>query len=234
MLLSTQVDTARLPAASKGRFFFLVAALVLLGLTLVAFSDNLFTDVGQASNHDPKFIVHGLFCGAWIIVLVAQTLLVSSRNVRLHRKLGVAALLIAVGVTLSTIWVFWAVWKGWAAMSPDVKANRLLLPSYSLFIAMGYLNRRRADWHKRFIYTGTLFMLDPVLGRVYDPLLVPFMTGLTEKQIDAAFLPIILAIWLGFFAALFVYDAVVIRRIHRVTMGALTWFAAAWTVAFVS
>ena len=77
-------------------------------------------------------------------------------------------------------------------------------------------------------------MLDPVLGRVYDPLLVPFMTGLTEKQVDAAFLPTILVIWLGFFAALFAYDAVAIRRIHRVTAGALAWFAVAWTVAFAS
>lgn len=234
MLQSTRVEAARLPATFKGRYFFLVAALILLGLTLVAFSDNLFTNVGQASNHDPKFIVHGLFCGAWIIVLVAQTLLVSSRNVRLHRKLGSAALLIAAGVTLSTIWVFWVVWKGWAAMSPEVRANRLLLPSYSLFIAMGYLNRRRPDWHRRFIYTGTLFMLEPVLGRVYDPVLVPFMSGLTEKQVDAAFLPIIFTIWLGFFIALFVYDSLVIRRIHRVTIGALTWFAAAWIIVFVS
>ena len=234
MLFSTQAEAANLRATIRARYFFVVASLVLLALTLVAFWDNLVTDTGQASNHDPKFIVHGLFCGAWIIILVVQALLVSRRNVRLHRKLGIAGLLIAAGVTLSTIWVFWAVWKGWAAMSPDVKANRLLLPSYSLFMAMAYLNRRRADWHKRFIYTGTLFMLDPVLGRVYDPLLGPFMTGRTEKQVDAAFLPTILVIWLGFFAALFAYDAVAIRRIHRVTAGALAWFAVEWTVAFAS
>lgn len=234
MHLSTQIEAANLPSAFKGRYFFVVAALILFALTLVAFWDNLVTDVGQASNHDPKFIVHGLFCGAWVTILVAQALLVRNQNVRLHRKLGIAGLLIAAGVTLSTIWVFWAVWKGWAAMSPDVRANRLFLPAYALFVALAYVNRRRPEWHKRYIFAGTLFMLQPILDRVYDPLLVPFMTGLTEKQIDAAFQPIIFAIWLAFFAALFVYDAMVIRRIHRVTAGALAWFAVAWTVAFAS
>ncbi len=234
MLFSTQAEAANLRATIRARYFFVVAALILFALTLVAFWDNLVTDTGQASNHDPKFIVHGLFCGAWIIILVVQALLVSRRNVRLHRKLGIAGLLIAAGVTLSTIWVFWAVWKGWAAMSPDVRANRLLLPGYTLLVTLAYLNRRRPEWHKRYIIAGTLFMLQPILDRVYDPLLVPFMSGMTEKQIDAAFQPIIFAIWLGFFAALFVYDAMVIRRIHRVTAGALAWFAVAWTVAFAS
>jgi hypothetical protein len=37
-----------------GRYFSIVSTLLLL-LSIVAFSDNLFTDVGQPSNRDPKF-----------------------------------------------------------------------------------------------------------------------------------------------------------------------------------
>lgn len=227
MELPMHRDASR-SAPRMRQWYFPVTSLLLLVLTLIGFGDNLVTDVGQPSNRDPKFIVHGLLCGAWMIALLAQSMLVSRGNVRLHRRLGVGAFVIAIGVTLSTIWVFVMVWKGWAVMTPEVKANRLLLPSYSLFIGLAYLARRRPDWHKRLIFTGTLFMLEPVLARTYDPLIVPLMGGMTEAQIDLAFVPTLLAAWLSFFASLFVYDAMVIRRIHPVTIVALLWFIAVW------
>jgi hypothetical protein len=207
-------------------YYFPVASVLLLLLTLIGFSDNLVTDVGQPSNSDPKFIIHGLLCGAWMILLAVQASLVSAGNVRLHRKFGIAGVLIAIGVTVSTVWVFIAVWKGWGAMTPEVKANRLLLPSYSLFVALAFLRRRRPDWHRRLIYVGTLFMLEPVLARAYDPLLYPFEGWFTDRQADLAFLPWLFLVWLAFFLSLFLYDARVARRIHPVTIGGLLWFGA--------
>lgn len=221
-------------ASGRRSSFFPIASLLLLVLTIAGFSDNLFTDVGQPSNSDPKFIVHGLFCGSWMIALLAQSLLVSRSNVRLHRKLGMFACVAAIGVTLSTIWVFVVVWKGWALMTPEVRANRLLLPSYAMFVGLGYRFRRSPERHKRFMYTGTLFMLEPILARAYDPLLVPFMTGLTEAQIDAVFLPTLFGVWVSFFLALFAYDLAHARRIHAVSVGALFWFASIWAIVLAT
>lgn len=221
-------------ASIRRSFFFPIASLLLLVLTIVGFSDNLFTDVGQPSNSDPKFIVHGLFCGSWMIALLAQSLLVSRGNVRLHRKLGMFALVAAIGVTLSTIWVFVVVWKGWALMTPEVRANRLLLSSYALFVGLGYRYRRSPEQHKRFMYTGTLFMLEPILARAYDPLLLAFITGLSEAQLDAAFLPTLFAVWIAFFLALFAHDWAVARRVHAVTAGALLWFGGVWAIVLAT
>lgn len=220
-----------MPRSFMRRYYFPVASLALVSLTLVAFSDNLFTDVGQPSNRDPKFIVHGLLCGAWIVVFFLQSLFVAAGNVRVHRRLGLAAMAIAVGVTLSTIWVFVAVWKGWAAMDPEVKANRLLLPSYSLAVALAYVQRRRPERHKRLIYAGTLFMLEPVLSRVYDPLVVPLLDGLTTAQVDALFLPWMFGVWIAFFVSWFAYDWRTIRRVHAITLGAAMSFALMWAIA---
>jgi hypothetical protein len=207
----------------------------LLALTVAAFSDNLFTDIGQPSNSDPKFIIHGLLCGAWMILLFSQTALISAGNVRLHRRLGIAGMLIAIGVTLSTIWLFIAAWKGWTAMSPEVKANRFLLPSYSVFAALAFYHRKRPIWHKRLIFTGTLFMLDPVLARCYDPWVVPFfMTSWSEAQIDQAFLPWFFSTWLAFFISLAGYDLMTLRRVHLITLLASFWFGIVWTIAFVT
>ena len=86
-------------ASGRHSLFFPIASLLLLFLTIAGFWDNLFTDVGQPSNSDPKFIVHGLFCGSWMIALLAQSLLVNRGNVRLHRKLGMFALVAFVEPT---------------------------------------------------------------------------------------------------------------------------------------
>ncbi len=213
------------------RWYFAVATFLLLTLTVVGFSDNLFTNVGQPSNSDPKFIIHGLLCGAWMILLLVQTSLVGAGNTKLHRKLGIAGLAVAIGVTISTVWVFVAVWKGWPAMNPEAKANRILLPSYSLFVALAFANRTRPAWHKRFMFTGTLFMLGPVLGRSFDPLAVPFMTGWTEPQIESAFLPWFFSVWLAFFISLVAYDAATLRRVHPVTLASILWFGIIWAIA---
>jgi hypothetical protein len=53
--------------------YFFYCSLVLLFLSLFAFSDNLIYDVKQESNSDPKFIIHGLFFLAWFVLLVIQT-----------------------------------------------------------------------------------------------------------------------------------------------------------------
>ncbi|MBL0925797.1 MAG: hypothetical protein IBJ12_15200 [Sphingomonadaceae bacterium] len=217
------------------RYYFPAVTFLLLLLTLGAFSDNLFTDVGQPSNGDPKFIVHGLVCGAWMILLFVQTGLIGVRNTKLHRKLGLGAIAIAIGVTLSTVWLFIAAWKGWAAMSPEVKANRFLLPGYTVFIAFALIYRRRPIWHKRLMFTGTLFMLDPVLARVYDPFVVPlFMTDWAEPQIERAFLPWFFCTWLAFFLSLAVYDIATLRRIHGITLLASLWFGLVWIIAFTT
>ena len=72
-----------------------------------------------------------------------------------------------------------------------------------------FTDRARPDWHKRLIYVGTLFMLDPVLARCFDPFVVPwFMTGWSEPQIESAFLPWFFATWVGFFLSLIAYDII--------------------------
>ncbi len=169
-----------------------------------------------------------------MLIFVVQTALVRIRNVRLHRRLGIAAVIVAIGVTLSTIFVFWAVWKGWPQMSPEVRANRILLPSFALFVLLGYLDRRRPDRHKRLMLVGTFYMLGPVLSRCYDPLLVPFMEGLSEQWIDDLFVPIFTLSWMAFFGSLILHDKRSLRRVHPVTGWGFLWFGVIWAIAIFS
>lgn len=206
----------------RSHYFSAVSAFILF-LTLWGFSDNLFWNVGQPSNADPKFIVHGLFCLAWVALFFVQANLAKVRNLRLHRSLGIAGAIIATGVTLSTIYVFWAVWKGWDVMAFYIKANRLLLPSYSLLVLLAFLMRKRPDWHKRCILVATLYMLEPVLSRAFDPL-EPLLTGFSDSEIDLYWWTFFVITWNAFFVSLFVYDWTLTKRIHAVTACGFAWF----------
>lgn len=223
------------------RYYFAALSAMLVVLSLVAFGDNLFTNVGQPSNSDPKMIVHGLFTGGWIVILFVQTSLVSARKVALHRKLGWWGAAIAAGLVLSTLYLFVAVWKGWAHMDAEVKANRLLMAGFVPFAALGFLRRRRTDEHKRLIFGGTLLLLEPILARVYDPLVVPLLDAIFGPPPQAAAVPpfdpylqILFAVWLGLFGSLMLYDKFVLHRVHPVTWAALGWFIAASVVAYAS
>ncbi|WP_428408298.1 hypothetical protein [Hyphococcus sp.] len=209
------------------KYYFSYVSAVTLALSVWGFSDNLFWNIGQPSNSDPKFVIHGLFCLTWMIVFFLQANLVRTGNLRLHRKLGVAGFIAAIGVTVTTLYVFAAVWKGWDAMSPLVKANRLLLPSYSALVLLAILNRGRSDWHKRLILIATLYMLEPILSRAFDPL-EPLMAGLTDSQIDFYWWIFFVLVWNGLFASLFAYDFLTQKRIHQVTIAGYAWFCAIW------
>ncbi len=217
-----------------GSYFSFTSALLLV-LSVAAFSDNLFTNVGQPSNSDPKFVVHGLFGLAWYVLLVVQANLVRVRNIQLHKKLGIAAFFVAIGVTVSTLYIFIVVWKGWDLMTPGVRANRLFLPGYATCVLLAWLWRGQSDWHKRLIFTGTFFMLGPVLSRAYDPLIVSWMEALfpeaTAHFDEIGFLLFFWGTWIGFFLSLALYDWKMLRRIHPVTVAGLAWFTLTWLLS---
>lgn len=217
-----------------GAYFSITSALLLF-LSIAAFSDNLFTNVGQPSNSDPKFIIHGLFGLAWYVLLAVQANLVRTRNVRLHMKLGIATFIVAIGVALSTLYIFVVVWKGWGQMSAEVRANRLFLPGYVTCLVLACLWRGQSDWHKRLIFIGTFFMLGPVLARCYDPLIVSWMEPLfptfAARVDEGGFLAFFFGVWNGFFLSLALYDWKTLRRIHLVTVAGFAWFMLAWLIS---
>lgn len=215
--------------------YFSTISVLLLSLSIIAFSDNLFTDFGQPSNSDPKFIVHGLFGLAWYVLLTAQANLVRVRNIRLHRKLGIATFITGICVTLSTLYIFIVVWKGWSNMGEEARANRLFLPGYAACLLLAWLQRGQSDWHKRLIFTGTFFMLGPVLARAYDPMIVSWMEPLfpafTAQVDELGFLVFFFGVWILFFVSLALYDWKTLRHIHPVTAVGFAWFVLTWLIS---
>lgn len=225
----------RPPAARKSRSLYFPALFALLTiLSLVAFWDNLVTDVDQPSNSQPRMIVHGLFAFGWMLLLFAQAMLIRSRNLALHRRLGLAAFGVAIGVTLSTLWLFVVAWKGWSLMTPEVQANRILLPSFSLAILAAYLNRHRAVVHKRLVTVGTLFLMEPILARTFDPLIVPLLPVMAPGEDMPIFYAYMIASWAGLFASLAAYDWRTLGHVHPITAWSFAWLVGVYVLVFAS
>ncbi len=201
------------------KYYFQTVSIFLLILSLIAFSDNLITDVRQESNSDPKFIIHGLFMFAWFIIFVIQANFIRKGNYAAHIKWGVAGMITAIGVFVSTVYVFVAIYKGWDAMPYFAKANRFFMLSFAVLVVFGYLYRKNGARHKRFIYMASLLILEPILSRVTGNLYIENVEGF------------IAIVWNGLFISLFVYDWLTLKKIHKISWMGFVWFYIVWVIS---
>lgn len=207
------------------RNFFFYTSLALLLLSLVGFSDNLIYDIGQKSNSDPKFIIHGLFFLAWFVILVVQSGYIRKENIKVHMAVGITGMLVGLGVILSTFYVFVAIYKGWSVMPFYVKANRFFTTSFAILLLLAYVKRKNSVQHKRYLYIGTLYVLGPILDRVAGKIM----------NVDEL-LPVVifeLIIWNALFISLFVYDWHTLRKVHVISWVGFIWFYTVWLLSIL-
>jgi hypothetical protein len=199
------------------KYYFSAVALAMLLLSIVGFSDNLFTDIGQESNSDPKFIIHGVLWFAWFGLLLVQSRLIRIRDVKAHMKWGLAGMFIAIGLSISTIYVF--ISKGFHGLKFYEIVNRLSFISFLFLVALAYMQRKQPALHKRYLFLASVYNLGPVLDRTSGHL------GFNPDIFNTI-------IWLGFFFTLFRYDQLVLGRIHPVSIRGFFLFLLFWLVSF--
>jgi hypothetical protein len=185
-----------------------------------AFSDNLITDVGQKSNSDPKFIIHGLFCFAWFTVLVFQTFYIRKGDYQTHKRVGMVGGWIAAGVFISTVYVFVVIFESWEETWFVAKANRFFMAGYAILIVLAFINKAEGTKHKRYIYLATIYMLGPILDRVAG-----------KMDFDEILFNSI--VWNLLFISLFRYDWITLQRIHPISLIGYLWFYVVWAIALL-
>jgi len=188
---------------TKNYFFGL--SITILIMSVVAFSDNLFTDIHQPSNSNPMMIIHGLIMFSWTIVLIIQSNHIRKLNIQQHKRLGIVGFVIACLMLLSINYL--------AYIGPDFadlpffgKANRIFVPAFAVMLVFAYLKRHNKVIHPYLIFAGVLLCLEPVLSRFCGNL------GLSPDVYAAP-------IWLGLWLTLFVYDIVSRRKLHPFLYG---------------
>ena len=155
----------------------------------------------------PMAVVHATLFSGWIVLFLVQAVLASTGHTRVHRRLGIAAVLLAaiMIITAPSLAVGLAK-RGLPAGDPLVFMLLMLgdLFGFAAFAAAGIYYRRRPETHKRFMLLATMSLLPPGLSRW------PIAVGHPG--------PVIMLALAGFLAAAPIHDLWVRRRVHPVSL----------------
>ena len=197
-------------AAAEHRFFSIMASVA--AVTILAGFAN--TYVPKVATGEPalSYIIHvhaAVFTG-WLVVFVAQTTLVLTRRVPVHRRVGaaavvLAALMVVVGV-VTAISVARLGHRGIPGVEfGDPEAFLLLnlatIAVFAILVAAAWYFRRNAQTHKRLMLMATMgALVGPGVSRL------PFASGNQA---------VIGALALAFLLAGPAYDLVTRHRVHQ-------------------
>jgi hypothetical protein len=158
-------------------------SVVMLVIVVIGFAPTYFLR-GAVFAPLPSLLVHihGAVFSSWIILFIVQNVLISSRNVRLHRKLGYAGALLApcmivLGVMADTA----AVRRG--AVPPIFTTSHFILLNdtgvifFGILVACAVWQRRNGPLHKRLMLIATIGIIPPASTRIAIFLRLPFIAG---------------------------------------------------------
>lgn len=206
----TPIRPPHQPSRTLERAFFAFMGLLLLATVLWGFARSYFLAGMVAAPLPNKLIhVHGAVFSLWILFFLVQTALVTTKNLRIHRALGLYGFSLAIlMVILGPLAAIDQLQRGNAplGLSPNVF---LVIPLtaialFAFFVAWSWSARRQPATHKRAILLATIVLMDAAIGRWPVALLQahPPLMGVVE---------------LGFILLLVVYDLISLHKIHRVT-----------------
>ena len=205
---------------------------VIIGLVLViwlailtGFGIDIVKKAGTGAFDYPLVIhLHVLTFGAWLALLLVQVVLVRTRRVAVHRRLGMAVLFL---VPLMLIFgPATAIVHSENPYMPDRWLSYMsvefanVLGCVPLLIA-GFLKRGDASAHKRLMLMGTIAITEPGFTRIW---------GLSLwARLGEGYLPFYFSVYVGTLAlvlALGVYDLATRRRLHPAYIAAALWIFA--------
>ncbi|HEY2659996.1 MAG TPA: hypothetical protein VGI79_09765 [Caulobacteraceae bacterium] len=204
-------------------FFLLYIGLIWLGI-LLGFVPDMIRHVQQHKSPYPLAVhLHAAAMVGWLVLLTTQILLIRADRAAIHRKLGVAGVVLAVAiVALSPI----------AAVVTD--RNRLLGPnpepgflSAQLLDIIAFAGaagaaialRAHAAAHKRLILLATLCLVDAGFSRVWGRHAVYAALG-------GGFWAFMTAVYLGngvLILGIGLYDLITRRRLHPAYVAGSVW-----------
>ncbi len=124
---------------------------LLLAFVLMGFSRTFYLrPFGEWSPLSGPLHVHGAVLTAWFLLLFVRALLVQSWNVRLHRRLGVAGAVVAIGVVAASLWILALRDAPYIDEAPGRGFGNLMsLVAFALCVGAGVWSRRRPHAHRR-------------------------------------------------------------------------------------
>jgi hypothetical protein len=160
------------------RLFYTAAGAIFLVLTVLGFRHYIFEGRHfDGSPIDPSMlatvVAHSSAIFAWFVLFFVQALLISTRNRRLHMKLGWSVLVIASAIAVTGPLVATRSIRLVPQQNVfDWPGPQFLLIMYTeialfvTFVAIGVLNRKRPRIHRPMMLLASLVILTGATGRI--------------------------------------------------------------------
>ena len=145
----------------------LIVAIVVYGFSFAIKDNLLFPSVPRPT----VLYAHALVFAAWISVFLFQASLVRSGQVRLHRRVGLAALFLGALVTILGVATAFAMARFHAAQGDLSAVQSLPVPLWdmvsftSMFVLAAAL-RKRPEHHRRLMLLATISLTAAAFGRM--------------------------------------------------------------------
>jgi FtsH-binding integral membrane protein len=203
--------SAAIPGRRFDHLFFSLGTLAMAISVVVGFGPTyFFAGVFRAPLPSTVIHVHGAIFSCWILLLLTQTSLVSAKRVDLHKKLGIAGFLLAVGMVVVGEWAATSrLAQGFAPPGLDprffyvIPFTDMLIFGTLIFFAFRY--RSDSSTHKRLIYIATTELLVAAIARWHWQ--VVFHNPVRASIVSYLFL-----------LALIGYDLWSTHKVHRATL----------------
>jgi len=151
-------------APERSSPFYVAMATLMLALLLTTFLTRYFLRALTDQPPLPLFVhVHALLFTVWIVLFLVQATLIRADAVRLHRKLGVGGMLLAVAMTVVGFYSAFEGARRGHDPSPagDNPLGFMIVPFTDIllfagFVAAAWVFRRQREAHKRLILLATI------------------------------------------------------------------------------
>jgi MFS family permease len=157
------------------RRFYLGAGLVAAGLVFWGFAPTYYLKLLFGSPAlSTRLHIHGAIMSSWLVLFFVQACLISARRVDLHRRLGLAGVVIAILVVImGSTTTFNAAAREVGRHSEEATARVTVLglelvqmALFAALVAAAIWMRRRPDFHKRLMLLGTACMMPSAFSRI--------------------------------------------------------------------
>jgi hypothetical protein len=160
------------PAGLLDRHFYFILSLIIAGVLISGFSRTIGPRLFHPSAQLPFVLyVHAIIFAGWIVLFIAQTALIGTRNVTLHRKLGLYG--IALGIAIPIVGVPTAIAMGRFHMQrgdTDVAAFLAIqlydMIAFTVPFGLAIYFRRKLEVHRRLMLIATCALTGAAFGRL--------------------------------------------------------------------
>jgi hypothetical protein len=213
---TTAIPVSSVPfrSSSAEHPFYVGSAIVALAIATASFLPGLIHPAARRGPITPLVVVHAAVFTGWLVLYLVQSVLASTRNLRVHRRLGVLGSVLAVAMivlgyraTIEMVRRGFDVSGDLDRLGPVINQTSFQLwglPVFGGLVLAAILNRRRPGVHKRLMW----LTIPPLLGAP------------VAHAIGHFGLPFVVAPLANFalLAANPVYDRIVLGRMHPVSL----------------